>query len=74
MKDQVVMSPKNGALCIAIPLYRRHYDEPLCNLAGYSVSLTNDEPIVYAIDYGQAQLQAFNAEWVENNLEFLGDV
>lgn len=74
MKDQVVMSPNNGEICIAIPLYRHHYDEPLCSLEGYSVILTNDVPLMYALDFGQDHIQALNAEFVENNLEFLGDL
>lgn len=74
MKDQVVMSPNNGALCIAIPLYRRHYSEDLGKPEGFSISLSDDKPLMYAIDYGQETIQAFNAEWVEENLEFLGEL
>lgn len=74
MKDQLVMSPNNGAVCIAIPLYRHHHEEPLANLDGYSVTLTKDKPIMYAMDIGDDSLQAFNAAWVEKNLEFLGDL
>ena len=76
MKDQVVMSPNNGQLALAIPLFRRHYDEEIANLAGYTVSLTKDKPVAYALDCGpEVQvIQVFNAEWVQNNLEFLGDL
>ncbi len=74
MQDQVVMSPNNGALCIAIPLYRFHHEESLGKMEGYVVSLTKDKPLMYAIDFNQDRIQAFDAEWIEENLEFLGDL
>lgn len=74
MQDQVVMSPNNGALCVAIPLYRFHHQESIGSLQGYVISLTKDEPLYYAIDFGEDVLKALSAEWIEENLEFLGDL
>jgi len=74
MNDQIIMSPKNAETAIAIPLYRREYSENLGKLGSYCVSLTDEKPLMYAIDTGQETIQAFNAEWVENNLEFLCDL
>lgn len=74
MNDQVLMSPNNGALCIAIPLYRQHHQETLGKMEGYVISLTKDKPIMYLIDIGEKSLQALDAKWIEKNLEFLGDL
>ena len=63
MKDQVIMSLNNGALCIAIPLYRFHHEESLGKLDGYIISITKDKPLVYAIDIGEGSIRVFNAEW-----------
>ena len=75
MKDQVVMSPMSGNLCVAIPLYRVQHDESLGKLDGYVVSLMVDKPLMYALDIGlEKDVRAFNAEWVERELEFLGEL
>lgn len=76
MKDQVVMSPKNGVLAVAIPLYRRHEERGLGSLDGYTISLSDDEPLVYGIDCGPEvdKIHFFNAPWVEKNMIFLGDL
>jgi len=74
MKDQVVMSPYNSALCVAIPLFRYNYSDELDSMEGFSIALVNEKPIMYAIDFGEDILNAFDAKWVEKNLEFLGDL
>ena len=74
MKDQIVMSPKTGELCIAIPLFRRSYGEDLGKIASFSISLGNEKPLMYVMDLGQENMQALNARFVEENLEFLGDL
>lgn len=74
MKDQVVMSPNNGALCVAVPLFRYNYSDELEKLPGVSIALVNEKPLMYALDIGDDKLQAFDAEWIENNLEFLGEL
>lgn len=73
MKDQVVMSPTNGQLAVAIPLFRQHYELELEKLNGYSVSLTSEKPFAYAVECFD-QIQLMNADFVENNFEFLGDL
>lgn len=76
MRDQVVMSKTNGQLAIAIPLYRRHYEENLGKMEGYSIALTTDEPLAYVIDCGPegGSPQLFNTKFCESNLTFLGDL
>lgn len=73
MKDQVYMSPMNGNLVVAVPLFRFQSEEVLEQLEGYSISLTNGKPIAYAIDMGES-IQLMNAEFVESKLECLGDL
>lgn len=75
MKDQVAMAP-SGILVIAIPLYRRHHEESLGKMEGYEISLTKEKPLAYVVDVGieSIQPQLMNAEVVERNLEFLGDL
>lgn len=74
MQDQVLMSPINGALCVGVPLYRRH--DMTDNNFGYKIyfSAEEEKPVAYAIDFGAETLQLMNAEWIEENLEFLGDL
>lgn len=74
MKDQVVMSPANGQLCIAVPLYRLQHEENLGKIEGYSIQLTNSKPVAYAMDFDDLGIQLWNAEFVESSLEFLGDL
>jgi hypothetical protein len=77
MKDQVVIAP-SGILAIAVPLYRVHYEESLATgWDGYTVSLTKEKPLAYVVDCGKESglmPQLMNAEVVERNLEFLGDL
>lgn len=74
MKDQVVMAP-SGAICLAIPLFRWHHEEPLANLEGFTISVTNEKPIAYAVDCGPENgIPLFQASFVEKNFEFLGDL
>ncbi len=74
MNDQVAMSKGNGQLVIAVPLYRWHRSDEIAALAGYSLSLTEDKPIAYVVDCADAGCPLFNAEFVEKNFEFLGDL
>ena len=76
MKDQVCMSPNNGQLVVAIPLYRWHEQEHLDKLAGYSIALTNGKPLAYIIDGGEEMgtPQVMSAVFIESQLEFLGDL
>lgn len=73
MRDQVAMSKANGELVIAIPLYRSHHEESLGKFEGYSIQLFKDEPTAYVLEHPEF-CKLFNAEFVENNLEFLGDL
>lgn len=75
MKNQVFMSPNNGALCVGVPLFKKLENEELELVSGYSISLrvTPDEPLAYALDIGtSATIVA--AEWVHSHLECLGDL
>lgn len=74
MKDQVIMSPNNGQLAIAVPLFRLVHEENLGKLEGYSIQLTNEKPVACAIDCDEAGIQLMNAEFVEKSVEFLGDL
>lgn len=73
MKDQLVMAA-NGNCAVAIPLFRMNYDSELADLPGYSIALTNEKPIGYLLDCGDNTCPFLRADFVENNLEFLGDL
>ncbi len=74
MKDQVILGP-NGELGIAVPLFRYHHEEPLANLEGYSIALTNGKPLAYVIDDGSERVYPIIvAAFVEKKAEFLGDL
>lgn len=66
----------NGQIAIAVPLFRMHHSEELTGLdGGYSLQLSNNKPIAYAIDCGPAVgITLMNANFVEKNLEFLGEL
>lgn len=76
MKDQVVMSKNNGELCVAIPLFRLHHQESLGKMEGYVVALMKSEPTAYVLEHPEfgESLKLFNAEFIENNMEFLGEL
>lgn len=74
MKDQVVMSKTNGQLAVAVPLFRRHYEDDLTNLKGYTISMTSGEPTAYVIDCDKLGCQLCNPVFAKKNLEFLGDL
>ncbi len=74
MKDQVVMSKTNGNLAVAIPLYRITDCADFAQIEGYSLLLTNERPLAYAVDCGEAGIQLMNAEIVEKHLHFLGEL
>lgn len=74
MKDQVIIGP-NGQLGIAIPLFRWSHETVLEEMGGYSIAVTNNKPIAYVIDAGEpGNLPIINAEFVEKNAIFLGDL
>jgi hypothetical protein len=73
VRDQVAVAP-NGELCVLVPLYRWQHEEVLEKLEGYSISLTNAKPIAYIVDAGPVGNWVFNAEFVEKQCEFLGDL
>ena len=72
MKDKVIMGP-GGDIAIAIPLYRLQHEEPL-KLEGYSLFLSNEKPVAYAIDFGSGSLSLVNSEMLESRVEFLSDL
>lgn len=74
MKDQVIMSPQNGSLAVAVPLFRLQSSEPLTNLDGYSMIISNEKPCAYAVDAGPAGIVIWNAEFVESKLINLGEL
>lgn len=76
MNDQICMSPNNGQLVVAIPLFRIRHTEELAKLEGCSLLLTNEKPLAYVIDGGEemGQPQVMNAKFIEEQLEFLGDL
>ncbi len=75
MKDQVVMSKNNGQLAVAIPLFRIGEDSMfLEKFEGYSLIVSNDKAVAYAVDCGDEGIHLLNAEFVEKNLEFLGEL
>lgn len=73
MKDQVILGPK-GDLAIAVPLYRILEEENLEKLEGYSLQLTDIKPVAYAVDLGNGTIPLLNANIVEKQCEFLGDL
>lgn len=76
VKRKVLMSPMNGNLCVATPLYMRIEENELANLEGYSVSLTTrqEHPLAYAIELGLETIQLFNAEWVDKHLVYIDEL
>lgn len=73
MKDQIIISKTNAELAVAVPLFRRHLEEELTKLDGYTVSLTSEKPLAYAVDMGES-VQLMNAEFLEKNVDFIGDL
>lgn len=74
MKDQVVMSKNNGELCVAIPLFRLHHQESLGKMEGCVVALMKSEPTAYVLEHPEFGLRLFNVDFIENNMEFLGEL
>jgi len=78
MKDQVIMSPHNGQLAIAVPLFRLQHSENLdfgkAVDPKYNLTLTAEKPLAYALDCDEAGIALVNAEWLESHVEFLGDL
>lgn len=75
MKDQVFMSPNNGALCVGVPLFRHIEADELDATHGYSIKLEviQAEPLAYVLDIGEtATIVA--AEWAHEKLIQLGDL
>lgn len=76
MKDQVVMSKNNAEICVAIPLFRVHHQESLEKLGEYRIFLTKEKPTAYVLEHPEfgGSLKLFNADFIENNMEFLGEL
>ena len=74
MKDKLVMSKTNGECAIAIPLFRLIQDDALDKIENYVIAFNDTKPFAYCIDCGEHGIQLMNADFVENNLEFLGDL
>lgn len=71
------MSPNNGQLVVGIPLYQRFsYGDNADSPHGIRICIEDDEPLVYAVDCGPEleNLHFMNAEWVEENMIFLGEL
>jgi hypothetical protein len=73
MKDQIVMAA-NGEIAVAVPLFRLQHEEALEHWDGYILSVTNSKPLAYVLDVGDPQCTIFKAEFIEKNVEFLGDL
>ncbi len=73
MKDQVLMSPKNGALCVGIPLFKIHHFETVTQMADYQICALRGEPIAYVLDMGDVA-PLVSAEWVHSQLINLGEL
>ena len=74
MNDQVVMSPANSQLCVAIPLFRIQHSENLGKLEGYNLVLTNEKPLAYILNADDLFTSIVAAEWAEEKLIFLGEL
>jgi phage-related baseplate assembly protein len=76
MNDQIVMSPNNAEVCIAIPLFRRiEYDclAKMNDVVNFKVSVEQERPLAYILDMDTA-CEVVSAEWLESKLIFLGDL
>lgn len=73
MRDQIVMSKTNGNCAIAIPLFNLHESFVMDKVQDYQITLVNSKPVAYAIDIGSA-IQLVQAEYLEKNVEFVGDL
>lgn len=74
MKDQVVIT-KEGKLGVAIPLFRMATVEPLENMKGHSIYVSNERPAAYCLDGGfKGHLPIVAANFLESVVEFLGDL
>ncbi len=75
MRPQVVMSPHNAVLCVATPLFKISVSSHSEGLLGHEIILMSpcEKPLAYVIDC-EIGAQVFSAEWVEENLIFLGEL
>ena len=69
MSDIVVYNHERDELGILTPLYQREHEQTLDKLAGYSISLTNDEPLAYVVDVGIDSCPLINAEIVKRKFD-----
>jgi len=70
MKTKVFMSPNNGNLCAALPLYQvivYESEDDFTQMIEYNL-------LVYAIDIGEDSATFMSAEWVDNNLIDMGEL
>lgn len=73
-ESYVFMSRNNGQLVVGLPLYLK----AKCETEKFKIGITvqEDQPVAYAIDCGPEieKIQFFNAPWVEEHLESLGEL
>lgn len=68
---EVYMSPKNGALIVADPLYRKREED--LSFDSNIITVSYDVgPIAYLVEGPEGEYVAISAEWVYENLEKLG--
>ena len=71
----VFIVEENGNIFLGVPLYTRVHVN--ARPTGFMVSAITmevgyDDPVAYAVDIGEGDLQIFNAEFVEERFECLG--
>lgn len=73
LNEKVYMSPRNGALCVCIPLYLKEVTKEL--RGGYTITLEAKEeiPTAYILDIGK-QKMFVNAEFVHNELIYVDEL
>ena len=74
MKPQIVMSPTNGQLAIAIPLYSLVEDDAIAVGEGIVLAFSTEKPMAYAIDCEDVGAMLMNYDSAHRLLEFLGDL
>ena len=73
MKDQIIMSNENGNCAVAVPLFRFNIAEEIESMKGYSIMLTKQKPIAFAVDFGD-QIAFMDANFLKDKVEWLGDL
>lgn len=72
LKELVVITDKD-IITTVMPLFPHYEETEIAKLDGYSISLSNEKPVAYAMFVGEeTKLQLIGAELVEKHCEFLG--